>query len=791
MADLKVDIDVNTAPVDRAIRVMDNLEAEVRDVKRAFDKGLIAVERHDAEIRRLTKSQERLKIVTQGSAKDFRAFEKTVYGSGKAMRRNEIAMQQAGYQLQDFIVQIQAGTNPLIAFSQQGSQLAGFFAGPWGAAIGLGIAALGGLGTALLGARGKTKDLYDELKDLNDYLDENTERTSELIRMSFSGPLEQAREDAISVLEIFRKIDQEAARNKLNQGVLGIVNQIADVQDQMSEKRTEKSLFRTGRLQFVLPESARNELKKQEQAVARINELFSLAVKGPVEDLGFKLNEAFLTLERSGFLTTQLKEDFRELMETSGLQLEVERRLAEENKKKLDSEKKRIRAKKEGDKKAKAELSALVKARDLEKKRAENAQKVLTLKSLELTLLQAERAYGKDSHEYSKIAYDVEQSRYRLQLESGKYTKGEVRELLKKNGEILQLKYRIGQEEKASVDLIQEMNFQFSLVEDELKQIKAEQEALNKEAEKLGDHLGIGFERALEIILRAKKEATVGLDAFGGYGSFKYGGSTKVEPDKPKTTKKSDPLADLQKQIELEQTLIGKTQARQRIIQSLGVDFEKYGDKTINNLEAQINKTIELEEAEKKRQQTIEEARQQQEDLGNFIGDSFEDAMMSIVDGTKSVEDAFRIMAAEIVKELYRVLVVQQAVAAFKTAGKALGIPFFEEGAAFSNGRVTPFADGGVVASPTYFPMAGGNTGLMGEAGPEAIMPLKRGKDGKLGVQAEGGGTTIVNQTINVSTGVQQTVRTEIKSLMPQIAEGAKSAVLDAKRRGGAYGRTL
>ena len=122
-------------------------------------------------------------------------------------------------------------------------------------------------------------------------------------------------------------------------------------------------------------------------------------------------------------------------------------------------------------------------------------------------------------------------------------------------------------------------------------------------------------------------------------------------------------------------------------------------------------------------------------------------------------------------------------------AGRALG--FFEDGAAFSNGKVTAYADGGVVASPTYFPMAGGNTGLMGEAGPEAIMPLKRGANGKLGVQAEGVGTTIVNQTINVSTGVQQTVRTEIKSLMPQIAESAKFAVLDAKRRGGSYGRTL
>lgn len=61
--------------------------------------------------------------------------------------------------------------------------------------------------------------------------------------------------------------------------------------------------------------------------------------------------------------------------------------------------------------------------------------------------------------------------------------------------------------------------------------------------------------------------------------------------------------------------------------------------------------------------------------------------------------------------------------------------PAFARGGVFRSGRVTPFAAGGVVAAPTYFPMAGG-AGLMGEAGPEAIMPLARGPDGKLGVAA-------------------------------------------------------
>ncbi|HBT01658.1 MAG TPA: hypothetical protein DEB47_17780 [Citreicella sp.] len=61
------------------------------------------------------------------------------------------------------------------------------------------------------------------------------------------------------------------------------------------------------------------------------------------------------------------------------------------------------------------------------------------------------------------------------------------------------------------------------------------------------------------------------------------------------------------------------------------------------------------------------------------------------------------------------------------------------KGNVFDGGSVVAFARGGVVDSDTYFPMSGGRVGLMGEAGPEAIMPLTRGPDGKLGVHAQGG----------------------------------------------------
>lgn len=96
---------------------------------------------------------------------------------------------------------------------------------------------------------------------------------------------------------------------------------------------------------------------------------------------------------------------------------------------------------------------------------------------------------------------------------------------------------------------------------------------------------------------------------------------------------------------------------------------------------------------------------------------------------------------------------VEQAIAdslAGGIGGLMAGVLHFARGGAFQQGRVVPFAQGGVVDSPVQFPMRGA-TGLMGEAGPEAIMPLRRGPDGRLGVAAASGGRA-VNVTINVTT---------------------------------------
>ena len=153
---------------------------------------------------------------------------------------------------------------------------------------------------------------------------------------------------------------------------------------------------------------------------------------------------------------------------------------------------------------------------------------------------------------------------------------------------------------------------------------------------------------------------------------------------------------------------------------------------------------------------------------------SLEDALVGITTGTASAKDAFRAMASSIVADLARIA-IQKNITGPLAAGMAGG-----GGGGFMASIGNFF--GGFFANGGRPPR--NKVSVVGERGPEMFVP--DGVSGRI-VPNGGGGGVVVNQTINLSAGVSQTVRTEVMNMLPQIQAASQSAILEAKRRGGSF----
>lgn len=162
----------------------------------------------------------------------------------------------------------------------------------------------------------------------------------------------------------------------------------------------------------------------------------------------------------------------------------------------------------------------------------------------------------------------------------------------------------------------------------------------------------------------------------------------------------------------------------------------------------------------------VNELRGEMQDLSR-LADSFGNKLVTSLAGAvvhgRKLSDVFRGLALSMANQA-----LSQALKPLgNMVGNLLGGLFANaNGNVISAGRVMPFAAGGIVNSPVLFPLRGG-TGLMGEAGPEAIMPLARGPDGKLGVRGGAGGQTV---TINITTPDIQSFRQSQSQIAAQMS---------------------
>ncbi len=194
--------------------------------------------------------------------------------------------------------------------------------------------------------------------------------------------------------------------------------------------------------------------------------------------------------------------------------------------------------------------------------------------------------------------------------------------------------------------------------------------------------------------------------------------------------------------------------------------------------------------------------------LKSFADSAFkfaEQAENAVVNAFKGMEDAmvkfvmtgklnFRDLANSIISDLTRMLVraaVTKPLFSFLFPGLADGgvvsggeIVPSANGNVFAKNKIVPYKMGGIVNRPTLFPMANG-MGLMGEAGPEGVLPLKRGRDGKLGVIANGGGVGNIVVNVDASGSSVEGDSAQGEQFGRALAAAIQSEMIKQKRPGG------
>jgi hypothetical protein len=589
-----------------------------------------------------------------------------VQGSSKNMKMFNMQVQQAGYQIGDFFTQVQMGQNPLMAFSTQMSQLAGFFGGPWGAAVGAGIAILGALGVAFMASGAEAKTFEDSLSevqsaisDLNGSLEVLNTPMYELIQDMGLAAF-QAKEMHRNLAQLVELRALENISNTsgvLKQNLEGLVDQLAVIQSPSVQGKEGWA---------VLAREVR-ELESDfqvtvEQAVAINTALENLGkAKGPVQQ---------------AVAARQLADALMSARDDAGAVVGPLRAAAENA----------LRLALEADKAAVA--TAAIRDSDPGSGWLNNA--IMKASILAATLWDAAAGMAATG---TDIQVDS----------SGNFPEGS----------------RGRTKPRAAPS-------------------------------------GIG-----------------GIDWGVDFGKS-GGGSKKKEQE--------DYLASLLKEAEYKKSIIGLSEEESRRKEII---FE-LTEKGLPIEDARIKKVLEAEAALKK----ATEAEENRKNMIENISNKMEDAFMSMIDGSKSVGDAFKGMIREILLDIYRQQVAKPMASGLSSLlGGFLG---GSGGGTGSFGLPMPYADGGVVSRASMFPMSNGRTGLMGEAGPEAIMPLKRGKDGKLGVQMSGGsGTVNVTQVFNFSANGDESVKKIIAQAAPQIAMMTQQQIMDSRRRGGSMKATF
>ena len=750
-------------------------------IARASELGVLDAKQEAAALKNLEREYQALSKGVYLAGSRFNQFGEQAGIAGKNANRFGMYAQQAGYQLGDFAVQIQSGTNAGVAFSQQFAQLAGLIPGVAGAittfaAIGIGLAIQNMITFNKQGK--KTGEIY---ADLGSTLDKLESIRLDNVSKEFSEYAKVARQEFEAILDVAEKIELRSLRATLDQP-------LEKLRGKFKSYSASSSVI--SQMGGDTPDANILGFKDIERA-AQAYQLLADIQGESKEELAQSLELQTRYLRGSGLLTPEVEKQLALMAEQLGIAdaaVSSAENLGKAHRDILSNLQQetemRNLALKYG------EDSVQVRLAELD---AEHAKTLATIEALDATdklKLELEAA--------AEANYEAESATIAWGNSLG-YVKDQI-------AGIASILSSIGggvisnAEKFTTAKLIQEgatrvqAEKQVRYASEDRKYELQKQQNLSQYGSIIGPALNVGLSlqheggrNADEALLAAyeldaeRSKSSGGGKGRGGSGKGSSGGSggrgklSDAEKDAEKAAEKLEEFFEQFKTgMEQQERLLGVYGEQREELEKVIEIENRLGDArhlvSQKQIEAMANEELALERRLEKEQELYELGSQNVENL-----------LMAIVDGTSSIEDAFKAMLANIIREVYQNSVAKGAA---DWAGNALVSLFSANGNAFGTGGVKMFANGGVVDSPTLFSYSGG-TGMMGEAGPEAIMPLKRNSQGKLGVQVSGGssGDVSIQQHFHISANGDESVRTIIRQEMPSIANAAKAAVIEGRRR--------
>jgi hypothetical protein len=593
------------------------LSSATKELNAALKLGVLSTKQHKLQVAELGREYQRVGKYSKG----FSAMQRM---AGKSTNKFGMYSQQVGYQVGDFAVQVQSGTNALVAFGQQGTQLAGLLPGLAGAVLGIGLA----IGTAVARSVLDAKKLEIDFKAVINELKKPLETIKPLVE-AISGAFKFTGKVAVSVLStIANNLDRvvlyiavagAAFGTKLVAGL--IAARLATFSLAGAFAFLRKAILRTGigAVVILVAEAIRMFLllKKQLGGVGPLLDLLKGAFKEVLSKIG--LYFMYLMLEVKVYFL-ELKLDA--LSNLSSVLTWVNKDFVN------------------------GFIGAFVGAIKVVSILVASIPDmfVAVFKSVKLAVANGVNAFTGVIGEGINAMYALvgaEGFEFKPFIDTSEMTSGEVGGT---SGAILQ-KAKDAYELAAATEYVKEAQDSLAgIVTETVESMRASWEESDR------------VKAAMEVEGTAIGKLSAAYDALGKASDIDFGKMLTIKTDEDEDSSKSeDPIAKLKREIKLNNELIGMSKEKVTVLTQVRDIQKQLADDGKTYDEVKLVALVKYNEELKKQ-------RAESQALADTIASSMETAMMSMVDGTKTVKDAFRDMARDIIKHLYKVLVVQQMV---------------------------------------------------------------------------------------------------------------------------------